>query len=130
MTPENRSALVASALAGLLSGTLAACGGAETPVQSTAPAAPAEATQAAPAAPAEAAPAEAAPAADAGATANQDAATGTVAPTDGSQPVKVVPHGCKGKNECKGQGGCKTGDNGCKGKNSCKGKGGCASAPM
>ena len=30
-----------------------------------------------------------------------------------------------GKNECKGKGGCKSGDNGCKGKNSCKGKGGC-----
>lgn len=35
-------------------------------------------------------------------------------------------HSCKGKNDCKGTGGCKTGDNGCKGKNSCKGKGGCA----
>jgi hypothetical protein len=35
-------------------------------------------------------------------------------------------HSCKGKNTCKGTGGCKTGDNGCKGKNSCKGKGGCA----
>ena len=35
-------------------------------------------------------------------------------------------HSCKGKNDCKGQGGCKSGDNGCKGKNSCKGKGGCA----
>jgi hypothetical protein len=35
-------------------------------------------------------------------------------------------HSCKGKNDCKGQGGCKTSDNGCKGKNSCKGKGGCA----
>jgi hypothetical protein len=35
-------------------------------------------------------------------------------------------HACKGLNECKGQGGCKTGDNGCKTKNSCKGKGGCA----
>jgi len=34
-------------------------------------------------------------------------------------------HDCAGKNECKGKGGCKTGDNGCKGKNSCKGKGGC-----
>lgn len=34
-------------------------------------------------------------------------------------------HDCKGHNECKGQGGCKTGDEGCKGKNSCKGKGGC-----
>jgi hypothetical protein len=35
-------------------------------------------------------------------------------------------HSCKGKNDCKGTGGCKTSDNGCKGKNSCKGKGGCA----
>jgi hypothetical protein len=35
-------------------------------------------------------------------------------------------HSCAGKNACKGQGGCKSGDNGCKGKNSCKGKGGCA----
>ena len=35
-------------------------------------------------------------------------------------------HDCAGKNACKGQGGCKTGDMGCKGKNSCKGKGGCA----
>ncbi len=38
------------------------------------------------------------------------------------------PHSCKGKNECKGQGGCKTGEGGCKGKNSCKGKGGCSTA--
>jgi len=37
-------------------------------------------------------------------------------------------HVCKGRNDCKGQGGCKTGDNGCAGKNSCKGKGGCATA--
>jgi hypothetical protein len=35
-------------------------------------------------------------------------------------------HACKGQNDCKGKGGCKTGDAGCKGKNSCKGKGGCA----
>ena len=34
-------------------------------------------------------------------------------------------HSCAGKNACKGQGGCKTGDAGCKGKNTCKGKGGC-----
>ena len=33
-------------------------------------------------------------------------------------------HACKGQNECKGHGGCKTSDAGCKGKNSCKGKGG------
>ncbi len=38
----------------------------------------------------------------------------------------AAKHACKGMNECKGQGGCKSGDNGCAGKNSCKGKGGCA----
>jgi hypothetical protein len=32
---------------------------------------------------------------------------------------------CKGMNECKGKGGCKTDKHGCKGKNDCKGKGGC-----
>jgi hypothetical protein len=37
----------------------------------------------------------------------------------------TVKHDCKGMNECKGQGGCSTGDMGCKAKNSCKGKGGC-----
>jgi hypothetical protein len=40
--------------------------------------------------------------------------------------AKTTKHSCKGKNDCKGQGGCKSSDNGCKGKNSCKGKGGCA----
>jgi hypothetical protein len=39
---------------------------------------------------------------------------------------KPKDHACKGHNDCKGQGGCKSGDNGCAGKNSCKGKGGCA----
>lgn len=33
---------------------------------------------------------------------------------------------CKGKNECKGKGGCKTGSHSCSGKNECKGKGGCS----
>ncbi len=37
-------------------------------------------------------------------------------------------HACKGMNECKGQGGCESGDNGCAGKNSCKGHGGCATS--
>ncbi len=32
---------------------------------------------------------------------------------------------CKGMNECKGKGGCKTDANECKGMNECKGKGGC-----
>lgn len=40
--------------------------------------------------------------------------------------AKPKDHACKGQNECKGQGGCKTGDKGCAGKNTCKGKGGCA----
>ena len=38
----------------------------------------------------------------------------------------TAKHDCAGKNSCKGQGGCKTGDMGCKAKNSCKGKGGCS----
>ncbi len=37
-------------------------------------------------------------------------------------------HACKGMNECKGQGGCTSGDNGCWGKNSCKGLGGCGTS--
>lgn len=32
---------------------------------------------------------------------------------------------CKGKNECKAQGACKTASNDCAGQNECKGKGGC-----
>ena len=38
----------------------------------------------------------------------------------------AAKHACKGHNECKGQGGCKSGANGCAGKNDCKGQGGCA----
>jgi hypothetical protein len=45
---------------------------------------------------------------------------------DDQKKPKAAKHDCKGLNACKGQGGCKTGDNGCAGKNSCKGKGGCA----
>ena len=48
----------------------------------------------------------------------------------GTSVEKVsAAHECKGHNACKGQGGCKTGDQGCKGKNSCKGNGGCKVAP-
>jgi hypothetical protein len=45
----------------------------------------------------------------------------------GQMPLSIAStaHSCAGKNDCKGQGGCKTSDMGCKGKNSCKGKGGC-----
>ena len=34
---------------------------------------------------------------------------------------------CKGTNECKGKGMCKTDMNACKGRNACKGQGGCRS---
>jgi hypothetical protein len=47
------------------------------------------------------------------------------APGTNATAADTGKHDCKGKNTCKGQGGCKTGDNGCKGKNSCSGKGGC-----
>lgn len=123
MNPDARASLVASALAGLLSGSLAAC---KTSPEAPKPTPPAIEASTAPEAPA----APAAEATQPDATATQDQATPAVAPTDGSQPVKAAPHACKGLNECKGQGGCKTGDNGCKGKNSCKGKGGCASSMM
>jgi hypothetical protein len=36
---------------------------------------------------------------------------------------------CKGKNDCKGKGGCKTDKHDCKGKNDCKGQGGCKATP-
>ena len=42
---------------------------------------------------------------------------------------KKEKKGKAAKHDCKGQGGCKTGDAGCKGKNTCKGKGGCAVPP-
>lgn len=49
--------------------------------------------------------------------------------TPSSDNKDASKHDCKGKNSCKGHGGCGSSDNGCKGKNSCKGKGGCGSAP-
>jgi len=54
------------------------------------------------------------------------------APTASAEPEAVLPGAgagakecCKGKNECKGQGGCKTATNECAGLNECKLKGGC-----
>ena len=38
---------------------------------------------------------------------------------------QTAPNCCKGMNECKGKGGCKTEVNECAGKNDCKGTGGC-----
>ena len=43
-----------------------------------------------------------------------------------AEAKKVDTHICKGHNDCKGKGGCKTDANACAGKNECKGKGGCA----
>jgi hypothetical protein len=43
-----------------------------------------------------------------------------------AEEKKADTHICKGHNECKGKGGCKSDKNACAGKNECKGKGGCA----
>ena len=72
------------------------------------------------------------------ATAEPDAATfptedrpeeNTEAPkatAEGEQPATPAEHGCRGMNECKGQGGCHVpGKNSCAGGNECKGQGGC-----
>lgn len=48
-------------------------------------------------------------------------AAGALVPAEKGPAV----HGCSGQNDCKGLGGCQSGDHGCKFKNSCKGKGGC-----
>jgi hypothetical protein len=53
-----------------------------------------------------------------------DSSAGT---SDQKSSTSTAKHDCKGKNSCKGQGGCSSSDNGCAGKNSCKGQGGCAS---
>ena len=59
------------------------------------------------------------------AAAAPDAKAGTA---DTAKKDAPAAHDCKGKNSCKGTGGCGTSDGGCKGKNSCKGKGGCSTA--
>jgi len=64
----------------------------------------------------------------AGALATKSFAAEEKAGTPAAEKKDASKHDCKGKNACKGQGGCGASDNGCKGKNSCKGKGGCASA--
>jgi hypothetical protein len=105
----NRSlhdAFAAAALAGLVAGTLTACGG-------DAPPAADHGAKTEHAAKPEAKP-EATP----------DATTAAAAPA--AQPAGGASHACKGLNECKGQGGCAVpGQNECAGKNPCKAKGGC-----
>ncbi len=97
------NSLMAAAVTGILSGAMA-CGGQASPT----PAAP----------DAEAAPA--APVADA--TSPEPVNDRIPADNDSSTPSK---HACRGLNDCKGRGGCKTDLNTCRGKNECKGRGGC-----
>lgn len=109
MSKSLHSQLVASALAGLVAGTLSACGGSE---PAPAPEAPAATETKAAEAPAE----------------DMIPAEPTMVPAhvEGEQGGEAADHGCRGKNECKGQGGCGVpGQNECKGQNPCKGKGGC-----
>jgi hypothetical protein len=49
-------------------------------------------------------------------------------PGSSSMSAMGSKHSCKGQNDCKGHGGCKSSQNGCKGKNDCKGQGGCKTA--
>jgi hypothetical protein len=46
--------------------------------------------------------------------------------SSGTEQAALPRHACAKLNACKGQGGCKDGDQGCRAKNTCKGKGGCA----
>ena len=43
----------------------------------------------------------------------------------GGCAAEAAQHKCTGKNDCRSIGGCATGDKGCAGKNTCKGHGGC-----
>lgn len=51
-------------------------------------------------------------------------------PATTEEPQAIAVEGgkacCKGLNECKGKGSCKTAMNECSGRNECKGKGGCS----
>jgi hypothetical protein len=79
------------------------------------------------------------------ATPKTDSTMTKTAPADSASMAMAQAHGCKGMNECKGHGGCKTSKkelkeraqkagmamskagkaHDCKGKNECKGLGGC-----
>lgn len=43
----------------------------------------------------------------------------------GKKKDKPDAHSCKGKNTCKGKGGCASDKSACAGQNTCKGRGGC-----
>jgi hypothetical protein len=59
---------------------------------------------------------------EAAASTTEPATPTAAAPTPEGEHDKAH---CKGQNECKGKGGCKTDSHGCKGQNDCKGQGGC-----
>jgi hypothetical protein len=105
--------LTAAAVTGILAGA-AACGS-----QATPPAAPAGGEAPPAAAAGEEAPPATAAVSDAGTPTTDDR---TPVPTNATRPSK---HACKGLNDCKGRGGCKTELNSCRGQNECKGRGGC-----
>jgi len=49
---------------------------------------------------------------------------------DGRQlAIKIASHGCQGRNDCKGEGGCRSDKNSCRGQNECKGQGSCKVPP-
>ena len=116
MSKPAQSALLTSALAGLMAGAVACGGSTPAPEKSGSDKATAEKT-------------------DGGqhdhdekhaAEDDEEKSDGEQAHADGEQPHEMKSHACKGKNPCKGQGGCAVeGQNECKGKNPCKGKGGC-----
>src|SRR5262249_41850943 len=64
---------------------------------------------------------------DGGATRAEGNDGDPVAPHPGTVAVRQRPckASCKGQNECKGRGNCKTEKTDCKGQNQCKGQGGC-----
>jgi hypothetical protein len=57
---------------------------------------------------------------------DQPPAAGVQATSSDASVTAAGKHDCKAMNDCRGKGGCQSGDNGCAGKNSCKGKGGCS----
>ena len=60
-----------------------------------------------------------------GGTPQPTAPSATEAAPAGAPAAAPAKHGCKGQNDCKGHGGCKTDTHACKGQNDCKGQGGC-----
>lgn len=115
MSSNLHSVVIGSALAGLL---LGACGGEAEHAPAAADAAHGAADAAHGEKPADAALVK---------TEDAHAANAAHAAAEGAQTVVngVTLHDCAGKNECKGQGGCKTATSTCAGTNECKGKGGC-----